>query len=395
MNQTLKTVLLATPVASLLAIATTASAAPFSMEGPLRSLTPIDQTNLAAGVIMDCVGKKVFINPTTTAIKTPVGLLPQNLQTATGITVTGTVANLQDTTKFPNSGWNPVAPATAASQRAGFIGGTCIITGEDTNTKTLAGLGTYPIATSVLVEVAENVLVGVGQMSSTDKVTPTNASVLGVPVQLVPDQRMPTVKWRAGMYTPLLKTAAATPSGASYYAYSYSAQPNAVTGKPAVEYVRNAFGVGVDPSTIAQGDILSAAGYLGDDGTLYAHTIESTTGTLIDKTARPTIQRAQCLAVAGTMSFTIRGGCVLPNNAASAIVSLFAISGSGNATSGYPAYKIQDVACTRKLVADTQNPALGQYVAAVKSTTIPLGACPASIAAHLGTKADLVTPDVR
>lgn len=374
-----KPIRLALPFASLLTLSLPAAAVPFAIEGPVRSVvadvTPIEPTTAnpsptqpTTAVLLDCVGKKVVVDAST-ALRTPAGSL--------------SVASLARAAAFPNSGNSPLT----GQPRAGFVGGTCILNADDAITTSFGG-ATYPRALSLLVEVAENVLVGVGQLVSANgnlNKPVAGSTILGVPIATSDDARMPTIKFAAGMYT---KTAGGPISGL----YAYPAK---------TEYVRNAYGFGVTPSTIPAGDVLTAGGYIGNDGTLYAHTIESTTGTLISQgtvatqPTRPSIQRAQCLTLPGTVantftsSYAIRGGCVLPATTASATVTLYGVRNGVKTTLG-------TAACIQKQAADALNGknAFGLYAFAAKNLA---GACPGILSAEMvgAATVDIVTPDLR
>jgi len=374
MKSALKTLSIALSFAGLTSLAMPASAAPFALEGELRAITT---TTSATTVVLDCVGMKVAVN-STTALKTAVGRL--------------TIDNLKNLAAFDSSGWAPsgfngTVPATAAILRAGFKGGTCIVSGDDANS-IVTSVGTYPLATAVDVSVAENVLVGVGSFTGAtgpnDPKPGAGSQILGVPVVAIDDARMPTIKFSSGLFS--YTALAATATRGAGFSYTFNSANK--------EYVRNGFGVGVYPASIAAGDTLTAGGYLGADGKMHAHTLESGVGKAINTSPRPIIQRAQCLNLPGTGdSVTIRGGCVLPAATASASITFYGIQTNGASQT------LGTATCTRKQLADADNPtiAFGLYAFAGKGLTLAGDACPASIAAHQSGSAfaDLVTPDVR
>lgn len=227
-----------------------ASAQEFSVEGPLASATP----------------------PATIVCN--------------GATIDASSATISSPTN-PDLNFNEIAapPEFESNSRGnGFIRGTCIIDGA-----------IEPVADTVFVEVAENVMVGnagpvVGPQPS-PPATPALLSILGVNVVPIADCRMPTAKNAAGLFP-----ATGIHPG------------NGCPSDPAFkEFARNEFGFGVGNG----GGLSAAEGYLGDDGRLYAHTIETTDGTLLNNTPRVSIQRAQCRDRGNTLEIEIRGGCIL------------------------------------------------------------------------------------
>lgn len=164
------------------------------------------------------------------------------------------------------------------SAREGFQGGTCIVTGDDSTGRAL----------SVFVEIAENVIVGNGGFDATK-----GFQILGVQIVPITDGRMSATKFAAGLF-------------------NASGQPIAPTR---TEVARNEYGFGVDLSTVVSPDFAGAEGYLSAAGEpkLYAHTIETSGGKLLDATPRASLQRAQCRnePSGGKDQIEILGGCVL------------------------------------------------------------------------------------
>lgn len=224
-------------LASLLlaVVAGPATAAPFSVEGPVGAIV---NSGGGHGTVR-CNNVLVTITPSTT-ISSPTANLTLDL--------------LADSTPFPNAGYGPTG-----TTRAGFVGGTCIIDGNDDSGS--------PVADSVFVEIAENVLVG-----SVTSSPGSTMAILGTSVVPLADTRMP----------------AAIP--------------------------RNQFGFEIDINTVPTGDLAAAEGYLGTDGMLYAHTIETSTGAPLVSDPRASIQRAECTNEnrANRDRVEVRGGCVLP-----------------------------------------------------------------------------------
>ena len=220
-----------------------ASAEVFSIEGPIQSITD----NGDDSGDMTCMGITMQI-PAGTPIHSPTASL--------------TITELADSASFPSS------------EKAGFVGGTCIVAGNNDSGPN--------IAEDIFVELAENVLVGpVGTIS------PFN--VLGIEIVPLADPRMPL-------------------------------------GEAA-----NQFGFGVDLATVPEGDLSAAEGYLGTDGKLYAHTIETTEGTVLDTTPRASIQRAQCenRGGRGQDRLTVLGGAIIPAGQAPGAVEICQANAAG------------------------------------------------------------------
>ena len=222
MNRTFKPAVL---LAALMA-GSSAFAVPFALEGPLSAISPTGLT---------CAGVQVVTNGAT-VYSTPSGVVPQE--------------KVLSTAAFPG------LPA-----QAGFIGGTCIVEGDDTP-------ATGRLASTVFVEVRENVLGG-----PTTSQTPF--AIMGVEIVLLTPENEPGGRILAG---------------------------------PPV----NAAGFEVDLATVPLNDESSAEGYLGTDGKFYAHLVETSAG---DPKVKPTqpesrIARGQSDTVnATTVKIEVRGSC--------------------------------------------------------------------------------------
>jgi hypothetical protein len=247
-------------------------AAPFAAEGKLSQMN-VDVVTLGtvgAGNHVVCNGSTIYLAPGT-VYSTPTGRI--------------TPAQLVSSTPFPGKAL--VAPdlATAPnSQNSAFLGGTCIIEGDED------GTATGRVATSVFVEIAENVLVG---LTSNNPGAPFE--IMGVKIVML----------------------AAKPADGTALPAGYVEEPGGrVTAGPVI----NASGMKVDLNTVKKGDESSAEGYLGSlpDGSkvFYAHAIETTGGDPIDKQvfAVASIQRADMsFSNATTVKLDIRGGCTFVN----------------------------------------------------------------------------------
>ena len=161
--------------------------------------------------------------------------------------------------------------------------------------------------------------------------------------------------------------------------------------------IRNDFGFGV--STVPPGDLIAAVGYRGADGALYAHTIESAGGNVIEPTTpRPSIQRAQCQNTPGNVlrdAIEVRGGCILPSNSASSTIRLFGVTPTGTRQEYLPA-----PVCTRVVAPAGVNPGMGTYRYAVSRMNLSGDACPTQVVAQqvvggIVRGIDVVTPDER
>lgn len=149
-----------------------------------------------------------------------------------------------------------------------FVGGTCIVSGEDN--------GSTRVADTVFVEVAENVLVG------PVTVTP------GVPFEIM------------GVPIVLLNTTEGTPG--------HEPGRRILAAEPI-----NDFGYEVDLATVPAGDESSAEGYLGtESGLFYAHAIQTTGGQAKVAPVAPDtriLRGSVSRASATTVKLEVRGGC--------------------------------------------------------------------------------------
>ena len=206
-------------------------AVPFTIEGPLTAISSSGLT---------CNGVQV-VTDAATVYSTPTGVVSQ--------------AKLLSTTPFPGN------PLNSPAGQSAFIGGTCIVEGEDLPT-------TGRLASTVFVEIRENVLLG-----PTTSQSPF--SIMGVQIVLLTTQNEPVGRILAG---------------------------------PPV----NAQGFEVDLATVPLNDESSAEGYMGSDGKFYAHAVETSAG---DPKVKPTqpesrISRAQSDTVnATTVKLEVRGSC--------------------------------------------------------------------------------------
>lgn len=215
-----------------------ASAEVFSVEGLLESV------NTSTGRIV-CNGVEISLGP------------------ATEYSSTGGVISYQ---QFTDTTPLPASPLPAAAGSA-FVGGTCIVDGEDDLSGNVAGR----VAARVFAEVRESVLVGPVTRLVRDGAA-ADFAILGVEVVLQTDSRV-------------------------------AAQP-----------VRpiNGLGYVVDLKTVPLGDLSSAEGYVGSDGRFHAYAIETSGGDPLDKPASPDtrISRGQVGFVSNTtVKLEIRGSC--------------------------------------------------------------------------------------
>lgn len=206
------------------------------------------------------------------------GLL-ESVDTSTGrIRCNGVEISLAPTTEYSSTGGvishaqftdpTPLPASTlAAAPGSAFVGGTCIVDGDDDLSGNVAGR----VASKVFAEIRESVLVGPVTRLVKDGVT-ADFAILGVEVVLQTDSRL-------------------------------AAQP-----------VRpiNGLGYVVDLKTVPVGDLSSAEGYVGSDGKFHAYAIETTGGEPVDKPASPDtrISRGQVGFVSNTtVKLEIRGSC--------------------------------------------------------------------------------------
>jgi len=138
----------------------------------------------------------------------------------------------------------------------GFLNGSAIVIGSASNGAVRADI--------LMVEPAENVLAG----PAGDQ-RPDGPSILGIPVVLLSDPRMP---------------------GSAM----------------------NELGFQIDPSTIAPGDFTVAEGYMGEDHVFYAHLIEGN-GEILGPPNQTSITRARCALDA---ALEVRGGSTTPDGTA-------------------------------------------------------------------------------
>jgi hypothetical protein len=276
-------------------------AVPFTVEGKLSEMN-ITPDALGAPSQSDnvvCNGTKINLTPTT-VYSTPTNAID--------------LPKLISNTTFP--GMDLVPPYKNAGNPSAFIGGTCIIEGDDN------GLENGRRATSVFVEVAEHVLVGL-VTSYPDTNQPFE--IMGVKVVLLAP---PT-------------TAATT---------FYEPEPGGrITAVP----VTNATGMKVDISTIPHGDESSAEGYLAtlSDGSriFYAHAVETTGGKPLGGAAGSpiaSIQRADLtFSNPTTTKLDIRGGCTFVGTTAPQQIIIQAYRGGAwtNIVSGIADDKVKAI----------------------------------------------------
>jgi hypothetical protein len=253
-----------------------ALAVPFAVEGKLSQMN-IDTTTLGtpnAGNHVVCNGTTVYLTPTT-VYSTPTGTIK--------------VDKLVSNAPFPGKVLvDPDVPSATNSQNSAFIGGTCIIEGDEDGTTT------GRLATSVFVEVAEHVLVGL-----TTSERGSQFEIMGVKVLLL----------------------AAKPDVGQTLPPGYVEEPG---GRVIAGPVMNAANMKVDINTVKRGDESSAEGYLVSltDGSkvFYAHAVETTGGDLIDPPTYSiaSVQRADLtFSNASTVKLDIRGGCTFVNASSS------------------------------------------------------------------------------
>ncbi|WP_157271673.1 hypothetical protein [Azohydromonas aeria] len=235
--------------ALLAGAAAPALAVPFSVEGRLGR---VNDNALVCNQVRIQLGAN-------TVITTPSGVIDK--------------ARLLDTQPFPgrrnveppddgNPDTPPLPPLSA------FVGGTCIVSGDDN--------GTRRVADTVFVEVSENVLVG------PVTITPGGPfEIMGVPIVL-------------------LGTTPGTPG--------YEPGGRIVASEPI-----NDFGYEVDLATVPAGDESSAEGYLGaQTDVFYAHAIQTTGGQARASATAPDtriLRGSVTRANATTVKLEVRGGC--------------------------------------------------------------------------------------
>ena len=224
-------------LASLLAgAAVPALAVPFTVEGRLGA---VDEQALT------CNRARIQMGPNT-VISTPTGVIDR--------------AKLTDTQPFPGRG--------TAGTASAFLGGTCIVSGDDA--------GGTRLADTVFVEIAENVLVG-----AVSSAPGQPFEILGVPIVL-------------------LSTALDAPG--------YEPGNRIVASEPI-----NGFGYEVDLANVPLGDESSAEGYLSTETNLfYAHAVETSGGPAKYATTAPdtrVLRGSVTRASNTTLKLEVRGGC--------------------------------------------------------------------------------------
>lgn len=262
----------------------------FEAQGTIRSI----QTNANGTVTLVC-GNMVTVVDGNTTITTPVGPI--------------TLAQFTNNAPFPSAGFN----ALTGAQRQGFVGGTCIASGDD---------AIVPGRRTVLelaVEIEENLLLG-------GKTAGTGYQIQGVPVVPLTDSRLSIVKPAAGFYN-ANGSHPATAGG-----FLGINLVSGITGNTNQESARNEYGFGVDLNSVPVGDLGAAEGYYGTDGSFYAHLIETSGGNLLRSEPRPSAMRAQCRNDLNRPrdEIEVRGGCVLPRNVATTTVTVEGQLANGN-----------------------------------------------------------------
>lgn len=216
---------------------------------------------------------------------------------------------------------NP-APLPGRTQ-PGFVGGTAIIEGQVNAAGTIT-------ADTLFVEPAENVFFG---PVTTQNTAGGAFDLVGKTVSIITDPRMPT--------------------GA----------------------VLNQFGFAVDPRSVPLGDLTSAEGYNGVDGRLYAHTVETEGGTLIDSTPpEVSIQRAQCRnrAGAGRDEAEVRGGVIINPATPGGTVTIQTLNAAG---------RVIQTLGSAAIAPDAEFPPFGTYRFRSSALTYRGDVCPTRIKA--------------
>jgi hypothetical protein len=261
-------------VAALLAmVGKAAFAVPFVVEGKLTYLNVTYTTSadglsqtLNAGSTVKCNGSTIYLTPGT-VLSTPTGPISPS--------------QLMSSKIFPGRALIPASdvPAGVTAQRSAFMGGTCIIEGDDDETPNGGRK-----ATAMFVEPAENVLVG-----PTTNEPGMPFSIMGVKIKML-----------------------APYPGGSELVDNY--EPDNV-GRIKASTPTNAIGMKIRLSTVGKGDESSAEGYLSDDRTIfYAFAVETTGGDPVDPQtyAVASILRADVTFTnAQSSKIEVRGGCTL------------------------------------------------------------------------------------
>jgi len=336
--------------AAALLSATASHALPFEAQGTIRSITPLANGNMA----LVCGNLSTVVTPATVV---------------TSPSRTLTLAQLADPTPFPAAGVSPLTGAT----RAGFIGGSCALIGDDA---IVAGQLTV---TSLDVDIEENSLVGAvrGGLGF--------FNILGSRVVPVTDARMSAVRPAAGFFT----------ATGTHPSTGQDASLGLASGL--LESGRQQYGFGVDLNSVPANDLSMADGYHGTDGNFHFHTLEVTVGRLVRPEPRPSIQRAACRNnVAGPGdSVEVRGGCVVPVTSASTLVTV-----QGRLANG-TFQNYGTAVCTVDPLAAPANAGyrVGQYRYTNSALTLTNNVCPTSIRASTTqggvTRHDFLTPDIR
>lgn len=277
---------------ALVCLATPAAA--FEIEGPL--------SEIGSDYIV-CNGAKVRTD-SSTQFFSPSGPVP---------------SNQLDAPDFPGAGFG-----FNQLPRAGFRLGTCIASGDDAT----------GLASSVFVEIAENVIVG-----NTTHAPGEPLAILGVRIEPITDGRMSAAKPPAGMYD----------------AYGVNNHPK--------EVARNQFGFGVRLASVPAQDFAAAEGYLSaapGQKVLYAHTIETTGGEAELAYPRASLQRAQCRNEpgGGRDQVEILGSCVLPAGVTSQRLSILVRDATGAAR---PLRTSATAVAVATCTADPASPGYGVY----------------------------------
>jgi hypothetical protein len=229
----------------------------FAVEGKLTDAVGIPGTVTENGVTKDvivptnlvCNGSKVKVDATT-EFSTPSGVIPSY--------------KVMSTVRMPGMQSNDKAPAG----KSAFLNGTCIIEGNTTG----KGADIVNAASSVFVEIAENVLVG----ATTNPTGVLPFEIMGVKIVMLDP--------------------------------GVDSEGRVVAGKP-----KNGFGQEIDLKSVEQGDLSSAEGYFGDDGLFYSHVVETSGGSPDQPPQNPaaTIQRGDATYVSNNrIKLEVRGGCV-------------------------------------------------------------------------------------
>jgi hypothetical protein len=263
----IKKLFLASVISAGISGAAFAQTVPFTVEGKLTyvDIQYVDGTKVAPTSSIKCNGSTIFLTDAT-VISTPTNIIKAPLLISNRVLPGRALIAAAD------------APSPATAQKSAFMGGTCIVEGDDDQTP--GGRK----ATSLFVEPAENVLVG-----------PTT-SVKGGPFEIM------------GVKVKLMSLWPGPNSGESSENYLPDPMGRIVARSPI-----NANGFKIKLSTVEKGDESSAEGYLSDDRkTFHAFAIETTGGTPLVPAGTPAaaILRADVTFVSATrVKLEVRGGC--------------------------------------------------------------------------------------